>query len=198
MALRKSTEMRYLIQIVSFLALSPASLALVQLNPTSFGIRPSWNLRASSVDVSISNLDSKNETVTNKGFIRDDDGLPPDMLQLPRHSHDVVNEILEETEDLIRKMHKHSKKVEEIKKSVSSGRGSGGAHDTIFANTYVDLGKVDTVGFDYDYTLVTYTDELLELIYDMALKRLVRDRQYPAEMLEAGLKFDPFFSIRGK
>lgn len=53
------------------------------------------------------------------------------------------------------------------------------------------------VGFDFDYTLVTYTEELLELIYDMALKRLVSDRQYPTEMLEAGLHFDPFFSIRG-
>jgi hypothetical protein len=39
---------------------------------------------------------------------------------------------------------------------------------------------------------------LLNLIYDMALKRLVLDRQYPLEMLDAGLKFDPFFSIRGK
>jgi hypothetical protein len=54
------------------------------------------------------------------------------------------------------------------------------------------------VGFDYDYTLVTYTEELLELIYDTALKRLVHDRHYPLEMLEAGLKFDPRFSIRGK
>jgi len=52
-------------------------------------------------------------------------------------------------------------------------------------------------GFDYDYTIVTYTDELLELLYDMALKRLVSDRQYPTEMLDAGLQFDPFFSIRG-
>jgi HAD superfamily 5'-nucleotidase-like hydrolase len=61
----------------------------------------------------------------------------------------------------------------------------------------VDLGKVDTVGFDYDYTLVTYTEELLELIYDMALKRLVQDRQYPMEMLTSGLCFNPRFPIRG-
>jgi hypothetical protein len=46
-------------------------------------------------------------------------------------------------------------------------------------------------------TLVTYTTDLLELIYDMALKRLVNDRQYPLEMLEIGLKFDPYFSVRG-
>ena len=71
------------------------------------------------------------------------------------------------------------------------------APDRVFANSYVDLGRVDTVGFDYDYTLVTYRKELLELIYDMSLRRLVRDKCYPAEMESAGLKFDPGFSIRG-
>jgi HAD superfamily 5'-nucleotidase-like hydrolase len=45
---------------------------------------------------------------------------------------------------------------------------------------------------------VTYTDELLELIYEKALARLVADRQYPAEMGESGaMKYDPLFSIRG-
>lgn len=85
----------------------------------------------------------------------------------------------------------------------SSNRSSGHdtksstANDVIYANTYVDFGKVDTVGFDYDYTLVTYTTELLELLYDMALQRLVDDRHYPLDMLEAGLRYDPFFSVRG-
>jgi len=69
---------------------------------------------------------------------------------------------------------------------------------SVYANSYVDLGKVDTVGFDFDYTLVTYTTELLSLIYDMSLKRLVEEKEYPREMLSAGLKFDPFFSIRGE
>ena len=31
----------------------------------------------------------------------------------------------------------------------------------------------------------------------MALKRLVNDRHYPQEMLDEGLQFDPFFSVRG-
>ena len=57
--------------------------------------------------------------------------------------------------------------------------------------------KVDTVGFDYDYTLVTYSTELLKLIYEMALKRLVEDFQYPEEMLQSEMKFDPKFSVRG-
>ena len=70
--------------------------------------------------------------------------------------------------------------------------------ESVYANSYVDLGKVNTVGFDYDYTLVTYTESLLELIYDMALKRLVEEKEYPREMMECGLKFDPLFSIRGE
>lgn len=69
--------------------------------------------------------------------------------------------------------------------------------ESVYANSYVDMGAVDTVGFDYDYTLVTYTETLLELIYDMALRRLVEEKEYPREMLEVGLKFDPSFSIRG-
>ncbi len=74
---------------------------------------------------------------------------------------------------------------------------SGGAHERVFANTYVNMAEIDIVGFDYDYTLVTYRTELLDLIYDMALKRLVLDRQYPLDLLDAGFKFDPRFSIRG-
>jgi hypothetical protein len=145
--------------------------------------------QASSLDLDIANIEQYNAT--------DDDSLPEYMVMLPRHSHKGVNNILEETEHLIQKMHKYSKKLDAIDIPELMGGKTGGDYDTIFANTYVDLGKVDTVGFDYDYTLVTYTTDLLELIYDMALKRLVNDRQYPLEMLEVGLKFDPYFSIRG-
>lgn len=151
-------------------------------------------LKASSLDVGITNLPGNSTELS----AVNDDSLPEAMLVLPRHSSEDVNKILKETEHLIRNMHKHSKKVEPKKKLKGTKvRDDGGPYDAIFANTYVDLGKVDTVGFDYDYTLVTYTDELLELIYDMALKRLVHDRNYPLEMLDAGLAFDPFFSIRG-
>ncbi|KAL3910520.1 MAG: hypothetical protein SGARI_002084 [Bacillariaceae sp.] len=109
------------------------------------------------------------------------------MLQLPRHSNDGVNQILQETQDLLQKMHEKSKAVDSkmIKRSMTP---QAGGNDAIYSNTYVDFSKIDTVGFDYDYTLVHYTDELLELLYDMALTRLVNDRYYPAEMLTCGLK----------
>lgn len=121
-----------------------------------------------------------------------------DMTTLPRHTHDAVNKVLKGTEEALQEMHGMTEKfsTEEIS-SMDDLLNSGESHEKVFANSYVDLGKVDIVGFDYDYTLVTYKEELLELIYEIALKKLVEDRQYPTEMLDAGLRFDPRFSIRG-
>ena len=178
-------------------AFAPSTSHRQRLHSDSAGISisnsipsSSTNLfQASSLDLDIANIEPTNAT--------EDDSLPEYMVTLPRHSHQAVNTILEETEVLIQKIHKHSKSLDSMDIPEPIGDKTGGDYDTIFANTYVDMGKVDTVGFDYDYTLVTYTTDLLELIYDMALKRLVDDRQYPAEMLEIGLKFDPSFSVRG-
>lgn len=122
--------------------------------------------------------------------------LPEHLMTLPRHSHAGVNSILEQTESILRKLHLHSKQISS-NKHVSAAKDVALQHEVVYANSYVDLGKIDIIGFDFDYTLVTYTEELLHLIYDMALKRLVSDRQYPMEMLESNLKFDPYFSIRG-
>ncbi|KAL7480746.1 hypothetical protein ACHAW6_006409 [Cyclotella cf. meneghiniana] len=150
-----------------------------------------------------------------------------DMTVLPRHpTNEVANEILIQTEAALRKMQEKElflARGEENNAVWSaarkgaihgdSARGGGSAvvemdtegedilmemdEESVYANSYVDLGKVDTVGFDFDYTLVTYTQQLLELIYDMSLRRLVNEKEYPSAMLSSGLKFDPFFSIRG-
>lgn len=121
------------------------------------------------------------------------------LLTLPRHSNVAVNEILTKAQATLEALHKHSQAMSNDMRLVTmQDDNTGPAHERVFANSYVDLGKVETIGFDYDYTLVTYTEELLELIYDMALKRLVHDRQYPLEMLHSNLKFNPRFSIRGK
>jgi len=149
------------------------------------------------------------------------------LFTLPRHStNDDVNEILAKTERALRGLHAHSLEIqdrleiEEIEAEEEAAMRQTGetgeisadtsilptaeeepvvdyGNDRVFSNTYVDLGKVDTVGFDYDYTLVTYKEELLHLIYEKALKRLVEDKYYPVELLHDGLKFDPRFSIRG-
>lgn len=130
------------------------------------------------------------------------------MTTLPRHpDNDDANEILSQTEQALRSMQEN---VLFAAAADDEANEVGGVEDvendevpididaeSVYANSYVDLGQVDTVGFDYDYTLVTYTKELLKVIYDMALKRLVEEKDYPDEMLTSGLKFDPFFSIRG-
>lgn len=123
-------------------------------------------------------------------------GLSEQFMSLPRHSNKGVDLILQRTESILRKLHAHSKQISN-NNYVSAAKEAALQHEVVYANSYVDLGKIDIIGFDFDYTLVTYTEELLELIYEMALKRLVADRQYPLEMLDMNLKFDPYFSIRG-
>ena len=129
------------------------------------------------------------------------------MTILPRHpSNNEANAILTRAELALQTMQTqiiHDAQVNE--RTVPNPLHSGFdvelydiEQEAVYANSYVDMGAVDTVGFDYDYTLVTYTETLLELIYDMALRRLVEEKEYPREMLEVGLKFDPSFSIRGK
>jgi hypothetical protein len=129
------------------------------------------------------------------------------MTILPRHpSNNEANAILTRAELALQSMQSqiiHDAQVTEA--TVPNPLQSGFdveyydiEQEAVYANSYVDMGAVDTVGFDYDYTLVTYTNTLLELIYDMALRRLVEEKEYPREMLEVGLKFDPSFSIRGK
>eukprot|EP00580_Thalassiosira_gravida_P001274 CAMPEP_0201603514 /NCGR_PEP_ID=MMETSP0492-20130828/3931_1 /ASSEMBLY_ACC=CAM_ASM_000837 /TAXON_ID=420259 /ORGANISM="Thalassiosira gravida, Strain GMp14c1" /LENGTH=612 /DNA_ID=CAMNT_0048067309 /DNA_START=101 /DNA_END=1939 /DNA_ORIENTATION=+ len=131
------------------------------------------------------------------------------MTTLPRHpQNDDANDILAQTERALRSMQENvlfsasvddaeTNEAEFVREDDNGGRGEVEEGESVYANSYVDLGKVDTVGFDFDYTLVTYRKELLRLIYDMSLKRLVEEKEYPREMLTSGLRFDPFFSIRG-
>jgi HAD superfamily 5'-nucleotidase-like hydrolase len=156
-------------------------------------------------DEESSEPDLVNEIEASQHILHDDS-----MTVLPRHStHEGVNVILETTEHVMAALHVQSLELQQEQSLLNTNEMSvdtdepdvedpmSNSHERVFANSYVDLGKVSTVGFDYDYTLVTYNQELLELIYNMALKRLVTDNQYPMEMLDSGLKFDPRFSIRG-
>jgi HAD superfamily 5'-nucleotidase-like hydrolase len=65
----------------------------------------------------------------------------------------------------------------------------------VFANNYLNLGSVDVVGFDLDYTLVPYTVELQNLIFSMAREILVEAYRYPKELNTCF--FDPAFAVRG-
>jgi len=158
------------------------------------------NLKASTIDVDAYMGDDYNTR-----YITQYDDTD---ATLPRHvTNEDVNNIITKAEKVIQDLQKTASALQDQMEVERLNQSSLTLEeeeddverddDVVFANSYVDLGKVDTVGFDYDYTLVTYTNELLELIYDMALKRLVEEKQYPSEMLDAGLKFDPNFSIRG-
>ena len=128
------------------------------------------------------------------GYNPDDDTcIPAALLRMPTHSNPQVKSILKQSEKILYALQQTS-----TTNQLEANDDQNVQVESIFANNYVDLGKIDVVGFDYDYTLVTYTEDLLELIYEKALRRLVTDRQYPSEMLSSGkMKYDPCFSIRG-
>jgi HAD superfamily 5'-nucleotidase-like hydrolase len=65
----------------------------------------------------------------------------------------------------------------------------------VFANNYLNLGDIDAIGFDLDYTLVPYTVELQNLIFTLARDMLVTAHDYPVELKTCF--FDPDFAIRG-
>jgi HAD superfamily 5'-nucleotidase-like hydrolase len=67
--------------------------------------------------------------------------------------------------------------------------------EKVFSNTEVRLGQVDVVGFDYDYTLVSYTHEVQRVVYSLARDYLIRQLRYPLALSNA--EFDPSFCIRG-
>ncbi|CAD6198161.1 unnamed protein product [Caenorhabditis auriculariae] len=65
----------------------------------------------------------------------------------------------------------------------------------VFVNNDLDLSTVDVYGFDYDYTLAVYARGLNDLIYRLALTRLVEQFKYPEDMLV--MDYDSTFAIRG-
>jgi hypothetical protein len=56
--------------------------------------------------------------------------------------------------------------------------------------------QIDTYGFDYDYTLATYNENLEAFIYEKARDYLVDGLGYP-ELLRSKA-YDPKFAIRGE
>lgn len=66
----------------------------------------------------------------------------------------------------------------------------------IFANNQVNLSDINVYGFDYDYTLASYTPNKVEnFIHQNALKNLVNQFRYPKELLK--INYDENFVIRG-
>ncbi|GFS06889.1 5'-nucleotidase domain-containing protein 3-like [Elysia marginata] len=67
--------------------------------------------------------------------------------------------------------------------------------EAIFSNNELSLSDVEVYGFDYDYTLATYTPELHSLIFNLGKEALVRQLKYPKEILD--YEYDTDFAVRG-
>ncbi|KAI9497803.1 5' nucleotidase family-domain-containing protein [Zychaea mexicana] len=65
----------------------------------------------------------------------------------------------------------------------------------VFINNELNLKYTEVYGFDYDYTLANYTDNLSRTIYDILRDILVDMLRYPKHIKD--LEFDPSFAIRG-
>ncbi len=66
----------------------------------------------------------------------------------------------------------------------------------VFVNRNLRMDRIETVGFDMDYTLAIYQlRELEELAFSMTAARLVEHHGYPAPL--ADVRYDPSFVIRG-
>lgn len=117
--------------------------------------------------------------------------LIPPPCSLPRHpANPRVSSILEGTEIAIQRI--LSGEVDSTLRHFASEKHV----DEVHANTYVNMGTADVVGFDYDYTLVRYTPELLSKLYDLAKAQLTSNFRYPPGLL-ANQHYDPSFAIRG-
>lgn len=69
------------------------------------------------------------------------------------------------------------------------------ASNKIFVNNYVNLNAVKVIGFDLDYTLINYTDELQSLIFDQAKELLIQSYGFPVTLRDCA--YDKSFAIRG-
>ena len=69
--------------------------------------------------------------------------IPLRLVSLPRHSHAVVNKIMIETERTLCDMHANRDEIN-LQKNILEAKEVGRSHERIYANNYVDLGKIDT------------------------------------------------------
>lgn len=65
----------------------------------------------------------------------------------------------------------------------------------VYTNNYIGMGDIKVVGFDLDYTLINYTDELQPLIYNLAKEILIKANGFPQSLKHC--HFDKNFAIRG-
>lgn len=65
----------------------------------------------------------------------------------------------------------------------------------VFTNAELKLSRIKVFGFDYDYTLASYTRDIQPLIYNLATRYLVHELGYPNFVTQ--MRYNPHFAIRG-
>lgn len=61
----------------------------------------------------------------------------------------------------------------------------------VFVNRTLNMKKIKMIGFDMDYTLVSYDSKVFEqLVYELAVDRLVSQFSYPQRLKELSFDFD--------
>nr|XP_039269353.1 5'-nucleotidase domain-containing protein 3-like [Styela clava] len=65
----------------------------------------------------------------------------------------------------------------------------------VFPVNQTDLSQIDIYGFDYDYTLAEYSDDMQIFIYQTASNILCKKYKFPADIMKE--KYNPDFCVRG-
>ena len=55
----------------------------------------------------------------------------------------------------------------------------------VFTNMELSLKRMSVYGFDFDYTLIQYKPEVLQLIYDFAKQKMVDDFSVSTNVMHA-------------
>jgi len=67
---------------------------------------------------------------------------------------------------------------------------------SVFANCDLSLEHIDAWGWDYDFTLVNYTNELAAFVYHRVIAILAHEHKYPIQPL-LSYEYDPTYAIKG-
>ena len=118
------------------------------------------------------------------------------LKNIPKHSNPKINELVAQylAEEQIKT--KRGDPGPDLGPEIQLPAPEGQARvvNRVFTNNAIAFKRIDVIGCDYDYTLVSYTRAMEQLIYDLAKDYLV-EQGYPAEL--KATKYDPFFGVRG-
>jgi HAD superfamily 5'-nucleotidase-like hydrolase len=82
-----------------------------------------------------------------------------------------------------------------LKIETNKGKARKLSKQIVHVNNSLLLSDIKVLGFDLDYTLVTYSDDLQLLIYSLAKDVLINLYAFPSDL--KCIQFDPNFAIRG-